>query len=125
VGNAAGEAHPIIGEGMSMALQGAFLLCAQLLSVSPATAGAADVQAGVAQRYASQWRQHFGARLRLAAVFAHMAMRPTTAAALLLATKRWPGLLGLGARWGGKLHSVADPRLLSPAPLPAAGFSNF
>ena len=31
IGNAAGEAHPIIGEGMSMALQSAWLLCAQLL----------------------------------------------------------------------------------------------
>ena len=31
IGNAAGEAHPIIGEGISMALQSAWLLCARLL----------------------------------------------------------------------------------------------
>ena len=30
IGNAAGEAHPIIGEGISMAMQGAWLLCARL-----------------------------------------------------------------------------------------------
>ncbi len=32
IGNAAGEAHPIIGKGMSMALQSAWLLCAHLVA---------------------------------------------------------------------------------------------
>ena len=32
VGNAAGEIHPLIGEGMSMALESAFLLASRLVS---------------------------------------------------------------------------------------------
>src|SRR6202035_1243259 len=31
IGNAAGEAHPIVGEGISMAIQSAWLLCEQLV----------------------------------------------------------------------------------------------
>src|ERR1039457_285735 len=31
IGNAAGEAHPIVGEGISMAMQSAWLLCEQLV----------------------------------------------------------------------------------------------
>ena len=32
IGNAAAEAHPIIGEGISMAMQSAWLLCARLIA---------------------------------------------------------------------------------------------
>jgi 2-polyprenyl-6-methoxyphenol hydroxylase-like FAD-dependent oxidoreductase len=117
IGNAAGEAHPIIGEGMSMALQSAFLLCAQLLAVP---AGAARTQGGVAQRYAAQWRGQFVPRMWLANALAHMAMHPTTAAALMSATHLWPGLFGLGARWGGKLHHAADLSLFLPMAVPRA-----
>ncbi|MEO6138307.1 MAG: NAD(P)/FAD-dependent oxidoreductase, partial [Luteimonas sp.] len=31
IGNAAGEAHPILGEGMTMGIQSAFMLCARLI----------------------------------------------------------------------------------------------
>ena len=51
---------------------------------------------------------HFAPRLRLAAAFAHAAMRPATAAALLALAQRWPGLLTHGARWGGKIRSAVD-----------------
>ena len=59
-------------------------------------------QRDVARRYAPQWRRQFAPRLRLAAAFAHLAMRPRTAAPLMTLARSWPGLLTLGARWGGK-----------------------
>lgn len=109
IGNAAGEAHPILGEGMSMALQSAALLCSHLLGPSGGTAvpeGA--VQAQLQRRYAADWRRVFAPRLRLAAVFAHLAMRPRGAAALMKLLRIWPGLLTHGARWGGKVR-CAEP----------------
>lgn len=106
IGNAAGEAHPIIGEGMSMALQSAWLLCAQLLG---AQRGEPNWQQAVARDYALQWRRHFEARLHLAAAFAHIAMRPALAEPLLTLARAWPGLLTAGARWAGKLRSAVNP----------------
>lgn len=103
IGNAAGESHPILGEGMSMALQSATLLCAQLLREPalrrpPTVAALADCQ----RRYAQAWQRDFRPRMRLAAAFAHAAMRPGTAQLLMGVLQRWPGLLTTGARWGGK-----------------------
>ncbi len=110
VGNAAGEAHPILGEGMSMALQSAALLCSKLLSQrGPAAVPDAAEQAELQRTYAASWRRQFAPRLRLAAVFAHLAMRPRSAAALMQLLRVWPGLLTQGARWGGK---VSTPELV-------------
>ena len=104
IGNAAGEAHPIIGEGISMALQSAWLLCAALLSAAPGDAWQADA----ATRYAAAWRRHFVPRLRLAAVLAHLAMRPAAASALLSLLARWPALLTQAAVFSGKLRCAPD-----------------
>ena len=103
IGNAAGEAHPIIGEGMSMALQSACMLCTLLMAADRR----GDWQAPVARSYAQQWRRQFAPRMRLAATFAHLAMRPITAAPLFALARAWPGLLTLGARRSGKLTSAA------------------
>jgi hypothetical protein len=110
IGNAAGEAHPIIGEGMSMALQSAWLLCAQLLADEPRQGLSDAVRQGeLARRYAAQWQQAFAPRMRLAALFAHVAMRPRLAKPALALLQRWPKLLTWGASWGGKTRCVADP----------------
>jgi 2-polyprenyl-6-methoxyphenol hydroxylase-like FAD-dependent oxidoreductase len=106
VGNAAGESHPLIGEGISMALQAAVLLAAQLgphRAASLTTERAALAHA----RYAAAWRQAFGARLRLAALYAHIAMRPTLAVPARQLLKGWPALLGEGARLAGKARPAA------------------
>ena len=111
IGNAAGEAHPIIGEGMSMALQSAFMLCARLVDAKHfAQLPDVDRQREVARLYAAQWRREFAPRLRLASAFAQLAMRPAGAAPLMALASAWPGLLTLGARWGGKVHCAAEPR---------------
>ena len=120
IGNAAGEAHPIIGEGMSMALQSAWLLCGHLLSSAlrqEAPAGA--WQAKVARRYAADWRRQFQPRLRLASAFAHAAMRPMLAAPLHTMAQCWPGLLTLGATLGGKTRYV-DDLATGAVPMPTA-----
>jgi len=114
IGNAAGEAHPIIGEGMSMALQSAWLLCAQLRHGAPGPGLSDPVwQRELARIYAAQWRRAFAARLRLAAVFAHVAMRPVLAKPMLALVQRWPALLTLVAGWGGKTRCAADPAAIA------------
>lgn len=109
IGNAAGEAHPIIGEGISMAMQSAWLLCAQLLHARRTHDAANAWHDPANRRYAAEWRRHFVPRLRLAAVFAQLAMRPAAAPALQTLLTRWPGLLTQGARWAGKASCVLDP----------------
>jgi len=112
IGNAAGEAHPILGEGMSMALQSAALLCSHLLAHQPAErASAVVLQAELQRRHAADWRREFVPRLRVAAAFAQVAMRPRSAATLMTVVRYWPGLLTRGARWGGKVRLVGRPAL--------------
>ena len=116
IGNAAGEAHPIIGEGISMALQSAFLLCTLLLVAAPNPTRSTEVwQRDLGRRYAAAWRREFQPRLMLAAAFAHAAMRPLPGACLVALARGWPGLLTSGARWGGKVRSAADPAFFRPA----------
>jgi menaquinone-9 beta-reductase len=110
IGNAAGEAHPILGEGISMALQSAALLCARLLRQpglrhEPSPADLADIQ----RRYSADWRYNFAPRLQLATTFAHAAMRPGASQLLMRLLQPWPGLLTQGARWGAKVRPALPP----------------
>jgi len=110
IGNAAGEAHPIIGEGISMALQSAWLLCARLEAERPSRAAGAQVnwQRGARARYAADWRHHFAPRLRVAAGLANLAMRPAGAMVLMATLKRFPNLLTRGAIWSGKVRGITE-----------------
>jgi flavin-dependent dehydrogenase len=106
IGNAAGEAHPILGEGISMALQSAALLCSHLLAADrPGGMRAPGWQRELGRRYAADWQRQFGPRVQLAAAFAGAAMQPHAAALLMAGARAWPGLLTLGARWGGKVRT--------------------
>ena len=83
-------------------------------SVGHAAAQAAGRwQAGVQRRYRAEWRRLFVPRLRLAAAFAHLAMRPMLSAQILALLRTRPGLLAWGAqritRWAGKLDCALDP----------------
>jgi flavin-dependent dehydrogenase len=114
IGNAAGEAHPIIGEGMSMALQSAWLLCALLIDREQREKIPDQAQQRqAARRYAAQWHHHFASRLRLAAAFANLAMRPLPTALFAKVGATWPSLLTLGARWGGKASCAVDPTTIA------------
>ena len=107
VGNAAGEAHPIIAEGISMAIQSAWLLCAQLIARGSALIAQQEMHA-IGHDYAADWRSNFARRIRAAAVFAHLAMRPATAELALLLLKRVPAILTLGASLGGKAQPLNE-----------------
>ena len=104
LGNAAGEAHPIIAEGISMAIQSSFLLCEQLVGVGKGASESA--LESVAVRYEAAWRKNFAARTNAAALFAALTTRSATRAlAVRLLTAR-PSLLTLGAHWSGKDRSL-------------------
>jgi flavin-dependent dehydrogenase len=111
IGNAAAEAHPIIGEGMSMALQSAWLLSTHLVgSGERPTLRDLGWQRAVGKAYAGDWYRQFAGRLRLASALAHLAMRPGLASPLMTLIRICPGLLPLGARWGGKTRFITTTR---------------
>lgn len=106
VGNVAGESHPIIAEGQSMAIQSAWLLAGTLEGVDfgdPAALAAAG------RRYSRAWRRQFATRIRAAAAFSHLAMRPGAFWIAGAAVEGMPALLTLGARLSGKTRAVGLP----------------
>jgi flavin-dependent dehydrogenase len=104
VGNAAGEAHPVVAEGISMAMQSAWLLCRQLVARRPMTEPHQIDTAGRA--YDAEWKAAFVPRIAAAAAFAHGAMRPGVVAPLLPLLKLFPQILTFGARLSGKSTQV-------------------
>ncbi len=116
IGNAAGEAHPIIAEGISMAMQSAWLLCRRLIADQDAIATGSDTRA-IGSAYGRDWRGHFGLRLHAAAALAALAMRPAGAALAAATVQRIPGLLTWGARISGK---AADDVVRGPSQADAA-----
>jgi flavin-dependent dehydrogenase len=107
VGNAAGEAHPAIAEGISMALQSAALL-SQRLDAWRRAGGSRRALPGVAVDYRQAWQRAFGSRLLASSLLAHWAMRPSAVAGILPALRCFPSLLTWGARWSGKSKRLAD-----------------
>jgi acyl carrier protein len=101
IGNAAGESHPLIGEGIGMALQSAKLLTGELTLRSAANWDA-GLAAGMQRRYARAWNRHFAPRLRVASVYAQVAMHPTLAASANALLRHWPRILTHAARIAGK-----------------------
>ena len=119
VGNAAGEAHPILGEGISMAMQSSWLLCERLARDRDTMLGGAS-QNAVAYEYARDWRRHFAARMKWATALAHVAMRPDLARPLLPLLRAAPSLLTVAARLGGKVRPLDARRLRLGSPLVGA-----
>ena len=105
VGNAAGEAHPIIAEGISMAVQSAWLLCRSLNSEQDSLHHA-SILAKVGRVYSASWRAHFASRIHAAAVFAHTLKRPESATLALALPKRFPALLTFCAALSGKAKQI-------------------
>jgi flavin-dependent dehydrogenase len=84
VGNAAGEVHALVGEGITLALRGGALLADTILA-----RGLGDV-AGTA--YESAWRREFSLRYHAANLFAGIAMRPAVATHVAALLDRHPAL---------------------------------
>lgn len=110
-GNAAGEAHPIVAEGISMAAQSAWLLAQCLIADREGVLSGAGRDV-VGRRYAAQWAHSFAPRIRAASLFAHLAMRPQAATFVLSLLKLFPVLLTLGARLSGKTRQIVPSRLV-------------
>lgn len=102
VGNIAGESHPVIAEGISMALQSGWLLARELVASGKGHEG--HDEAG--HRYEREWRRQFSTRLRAAALIARIALGPGGAAAMRAVIKNFPAALTLGARLSGKIQPV-------------------
>lgn len=102
VGNALGEAHPIVAEGISMAVQSAWILCDRLCGASPAAARRREI----ARAYEAAYRRLFAARVRAAALYAAIAMRPASAAVAARMLGVLPGMIAWGARCAGKAETL-------------------
>lgn len=117
-GNAAAEAHPIVAEGISIAIQSATLLCEQLIARPDVRAGnsvSTDAFESIRRDYAMAWRRNFSGRLHLAALFAHLFMRPVSTRIVTGMLERFPRLLSEGARWSGKAEPFRGARQLGGA----------
>jgi len=102
-GNAAGEAHPMVAEGLSMAMQSGWLVAAEL--------GAAGdlgdrALARARTRYASAWREQFAGRVRASSAFAALMLAPATRAMGSALLARAPAVLTWGARRSGKAAAL-------------------
>jgi flavin-dependent dehydrogenase len=91
----------LIGEGITMALQSSALL-ADTLTRQPVAAIHGKCGIAMHRSYAAAWHRTFAPRLRLAATYAHIAMRPGLAEPARALLRRWPTLLSGGARLAGK-----------------------
>ncbi len=99
VGNAAGEAHPVIAEGISMAIQSGDMLARHLL-----TGLSMDV---MGENYANHWERQFGGRIRAANVYSKLCMNPAAGAILGPLLTSFPSLVTLGAAWSGKSSLIS------------------
>jgi flavin-dependent dehydrogenase len=105
VGNVAGEAHPVVAEGISMAMQSAWLLAGRLHAWRQ-QGRRPEALREVGAAYAAAWRRCFATRVAAAAALAHWAMRPGLVAGTLPVLRCFPGLLTWGARLSGKARGV-------------------
>lgn len=106
IGNAGAEAHPLIGEGICMALQSAAVL-ARLMAVRPRTVSTSYILE-VQHSHTLICKKVFSGRLRFAQLCAQIAMRPVLARCTVSLTRAWPALLTTGARLAGKArHSLS------------------
>ncbi|MBA2653287.1 MAG: NAD(P)/FAD-dependent oxidoreductase [Tatlockia sp.] len=106
VGNIAGEAHPIVAEGISMAMQSAWLLSTFLIKhKSNLLRGKSLNETGAA--YTKEWRRQMAKRIYVSAFFAQLAMMSQRTSSLILPViKQFPAILTLGAKLCGKIKQV-------------------
>jgi len=104
-GNSAGEAHPIIAEGISMAMQSAWLLAKCLTSENRSSIRSSDLN-GVGRAYANEWQAAFGLRVRAAGLFAQLAMSPAARFICRPILQHMPQLMTLGAKFSGKSKAL-------------------
>ena len=107
VGNAAGEAHPAVAEGIGMAMQSAWLLCRRLTAQPAADLSGATLDAAT-NDYAAAWRKALAPRIHAAALIAHWAMTPMAVSCAVPLLRLFPVILKTGARFSGKATLVNE-----------------
>ncbi|KTD18777.1 FAD dependent oxidoreductase [Legionella lansingensis] len=100
VGNIAGEAHPIIAEGISMAMQSGWLLANALIKRAPTSCR--KELALIGDNYTKRWHKQFANRIRAAACFAQVTTRSWPTNLLLSLVDQFPSLLSFAATLSGK-----------------------
>ncbi len=101
VGNAAGEVHALIGEGMTLALCAGQLLGRVISDHRAALAGGEDL-AVVGEAYRDRWLDRFGSRLHAGNAFSQVLMRPLLSAVAATYLHAFPDVLNQCIRWSGK-----------------------
>ncbi len=113
VGNAAGEAHPVVAEGISMAMQSAWLLAERLIPHQ------GDCYALIRDRiggeYSVAWRRAFAPRIFAASAIAHWASRPWLVRTIGPLLSVLPSIITWGARAAGKSQIVLPGPTQTPA----------
>jgi flavin-dependent dehydrogenase len=107
IGNAAGEAHPTIADGISMAMQSAWLLVNALARTQPSLLGPTRLNE-IGAEFTHRWLKAFRFRIRAAEFFARMCMLRKTHRIFLPLIRTFPGTLTLGAKLGGIAEEVVS-----------------
>ena len=105
IGNAAGEAHPVVAEGISMAMQSAWLLSSRLIAWRRAGAVHSSLSQ-VSGDYTDAWRRSFASRIHASRAIARWAMSPSMFRPTLPLLRTFPQILSWGARVSGKTRLV-------------------
>jgi flavin-dependent dehydrogenase len=105
VGNAAGEAHPVVAEGISLGIQSAWLLAERLIRIKDHL-HQMSARDAAGRAYSSDWRRAFSSRIRAASTIAHWAMCPRLVFAALPLIRLHPALLTWAARLTGKATQI-------------------
>jgi flavin-dependent dehydrogenase len=108
VGNAAGEAHPAVAEGIGMAMQSGWLVADTLIRRPHLVAGRSHIDEASAS-YRRRWRQNFAPRIFASSVIAQWAMRPPMVRLTLPLVRVLPALLTQAARTTGKVTPICSP----------------
>jgi flavin-dependent dehydrogenase len=116
VGNAAGESHPAIAEGISMAMQSSWLLCESLGRTR--MFNEANLTE-IGSEYDRRWKHSFARRIKTANFFAYLALNRRGHSAMARVLGLFPSLLTAGAKLSGKVNRVVVNNC-EIRPLPAA-----
>ena len=98
----------MIAEGISMAIQSAWLL-SQSLIAERAVLTSQDARRRAHREYERAWKRSFEGRIRVSAVIAHWAMRPVAVTCIRPWLRWFPSLLTQGARFSGKVKTLHSP----------------
>ncbi|MEI6232867.1 MAG: NAD(P)/FAD-dependent oxidoreductase [Planctomycetota bacterium] len=109
VGNAAAEAHPVIAEGISIAIQSGWMMASMLVPAKERLDDQLHIDS-IGRAYSDAWSRAFSTRIRSSALIAHWAMRPWLVQLACPVFERWPRVLNWCAEMAGKASLSFQPR---------------